>query len=90
MKNSEKYFSIGSSVQWKWMGNFIEGFVREVHTDSISKIIKGKLIKRNGSVENPAYLVQSVSGNFALKLQSELQQNIQKKTQRPRPKIFTT
>lgn len=88
MKKILKYFSIGTSVQWKWMGNFIEGNVKEIHTDSITKTIKGKLIKRNGSVENPAYLVQSVSGNFALKLQSELQRHVQKKIPKKQPKMF--
>jgi len=34
--------------------------------------IKGKLIKRNGTKENPAVLVRSLAGNLALKLHHEL------------------
>lgn len=59
-------------VYWKWLGNRIFGKVVEVHYAPIVKEIKGKLIKRNGSVEKPAYLVKSKAGNFALKLHTEL------------------
>jgi hypothetical protein len=65
-------FKIGTEVFWKWMGNTIEGEVVEIHLAPVEKIIKGKKIKRNGSVEKPAYLVKSKAGNLALKLQSEL------------------
>ena len=54
------------------MGRVISGVVKEVHLNPIVKGIKGKMIKRNGSSENPAYLVKSDAGNFALKLQTEL------------------
>ncbi len=72
MKKKVTIFKLGSDVQWKWMGRFITGSVKQIHTKSVSKTIKGKLIKRNGSEENPAYFVQSKSGNFALKLHTEL------------------
>lgn len=62
----------GQKVFWKWMGNEIHGIVVEVHLAPIVKEIKGKMIKRNGSVEKPAYLVKSEAGNFALKLHTEL------------------
>ncbi len=57
---------------WKWMGRKIFGVVLEVHTGPIEKVIKTKMIKRNGSVEKPAYLVLSEAGNQALKLHTEL------------------
>lgn len=68
-----KPFSIGDKIQWKWAGSLIRGTVVEVHFGPIEKIIKEKKIKRNGSVEKPAYLVKSEAGNMALKLQTELQ-----------------
>ncbi|MCB0357794.1 MAG: DUF2945 domain-containing protein, partial [Bdellovibrionales bacterium] len=61
-------FRVGTKVQWKWMGGIIFGEVKEVFDQPITKIIKGKKIKRNGSKDKPAYLVQSEAGNFALKL----------------------
>jgi hypothetical protein len=65
-------YEVGNKIKWKWMGNVIEGTVVEVHFAPVVKEIKGKMIKRNGSVDKPAYLVQSSAGNYALKLQTEL------------------
>ena len=65
-------FKENDKVFWKWMGNKIYGKVIEVHQCPVTKEIKGKFIKRNGSDEKPAYYVQSEAGNFALKLQTEL------------------
>ncbi len=59
-------------VFWKWMGGEVDGKVIDIFFEPITLEIKGKLIKRNGSVEKPAYLVQSEAGNFALKLHTEL------------------
>jgi hypothetical protein len=66
-------FKVGKKVQWKWMGRAIMGVVKEFHCQSIEREIKGKKIKRNGTPDNPAYLVESEAGNLALKLGSELQ-----------------
>ena len=65
-------FKIGSKVQWKWLGKSIEGQVEKIFEESTVQAIKGKKIKRNGSPQNPAYLVKSEAGNLALKLESEL------------------
>lgn len=65
-------FSPGDKVYWKWMGREINGIIEEVHTGPIQKEIKGKFIKRNGSIQKPAYLVRSEAGNLALKLHTEL------------------
>lgn len=65
-------YSVGEKIVWKWMGRQIFGEVLEVYFGPVEKEIKGKLIKRNGSVEKPAYLVLSQSGNQALKLHTEL------------------
>lgn len=53
-------------------GGVIQGQIEEVHFAPIEKEIKGSKIKRNGSVEKPAYLVRSEAGNIALKLHTEL------------------
>ena len=63
---------IGDEVTWKWAGGVIKGQVEEIHFAPIEQIIKGSRIKRNGSVEKPAYVVRSAAGNIALKLHTEL------------------
>ena len=65
-------FLKGDQVFWKWMGREIHGVVEEIHMGPIEKEIKGKIIKRNGSEQKPAYLVRSEAGNYALKLHTEL------------------
>lgn len=73
MKNTIAY-AIGDKVTWKWAGGVIKGQVEEVHFSQIERVIKGSKIKRNGSVERPAYVVKSEAGNIALKLHTELTQ----------------
>jgi hypothetical protein len=87
MKKQNKIV-VGTEVQWKWMGRYIEGFVREVHIEPITKTIKGKAIKRNGSKENPAFFVESLAGNVALKLQSEVELRQKESTKSVKPKMF--
>ena len=67
-----KPFEVGTKVSWKWAGGVVKGQVEEVHFAPIEKVIKGSRIKRNGTVEKPAYLVKSEAGNIALKLHSDL------------------
>jgi Hypervirulence associated proteins TUDOR domain len=69
---SSASFKVNDKVAWKWLGGIVQGVVKEIYFESVVKVIKGKNIKRNGSKEKPAYLVQSEAGNFALKLQTEL------------------
>lgn len=71
MKTTDNY-KIGSKVTWKWAGGVVHGVVEEIHFAPIERIIKGSKIKRNGSVEKPAYVVKSEAGNIALKLHTEL------------------
>lgn len=75
----EKAIKVGDPVRWKWMGGYVEGEVVEIHYEPITKLIKGKSIKRNGSKDKPAYLVKSKSGNFALKLSTEIEPRADKR-----------
>ena len=70
--NKTTPFKINEKVMWKWAGGEVHGVVEEVHLAPIEKTIKGSKIKRNGSVEKPAYVVKSEAGNIALKLHTEL------------------
>lgn len=84
-------YHAGDIVYWNWLGREISGSVREVYFSRITREIKGKQISRNGSAENPAYLVESKAGNLALKLHSELRRKsggMARKNKRPSPKIF--
>lgn len=85
-KSQTSKFKVGASVNWKWLGNVIEGVVLKVFTEPTIREIKGKKIKRNGSSENPAYLVKSLAGNEALKLGTEL--SAYADDGRPKPKMF--
>lgn len=78
-------FATGAKVQWKWLGRNIQGKVLQSFTEPVVREIKGKKIKRNGSAENPAYLVKSDAGNEALKLGSELSKPAKAKST---PKMF--
>lgn len=70
--STKAYFKKGAPVGWKWLGGVVEGRVNSIFFEPTEMIIKGKKIKRNGSQQEPAYLVQSNAGNFALKLHREL------------------
>ncbi len=80
---------LGDKVKWKWMGRYICGKVIEVYFEPVSKTIKGKTIKRNGSDQNPAFLVQSEAGNLALKLQSELDIHTSATIKPNKPQMFS-
>lgn len=82
-------FKRSAKVQWKWLGRTIHGVVEEIFTKPIEREIKGKKIKRNGSEENPAYLVKSEAGNEALKLGTELSLAVESPAKgRSKPKMF--
>ncbi len=65
-------FRKNSKVEWKWLGRKIQGVIEESFKESVTKTIKTKKITRHGTEGNPAYLVKSEAGNYALKLHSEL------------------
>ncbi len=67
-----KTFTKKTKVSWKWAGGTVDGVVEEIYQGPVEREIKGSRIKRNGSVEKPAYLVRSEAGNIALKLHTEL------------------
>jgi hypothetical protein len=62
----------GDSVSWKWGSGTAEATVQETFERRVQRTIKGSKIVKNGSEENPAYLVEQEDGATALKLHSEL------------------
>lgn len=64
----------GTQVTWKYGTGTGTGKVESIHNDSISKLIMGSNITRNGSDENPALLIVQEDGGTVLKLQSEVEE----------------
>jgi hypothetical protein len=62
----------GSTVSWRWGSSTAEGKVTEVHHDKVTRTTKGESITRNGSDDNPAYVIEQDDGTVVLKLRSEL------------------
>ena len=65
----------GSTVSWKWGSSTAEGKVAEVHKEKVSRQSKGEKITRDGSKDDPAYVIKQDDGTTVLKLRSELQQS---------------
>lgn len=67
------YFAKGAKVRWNWAAGSAEGEVVERFERRVSRTLKGKRIVRNGTAENPAYLLRQQDGDEALKRGSELE-----------------
>ncbi len=68
-----KIYKKGSKVSWKWGAGKAEGVIEEIYHTQVEKKIKGSIIKRNGSEENPAYYISELGKDaYVLKLESEL------------------
>ncbi len=63
----------GSQVKWSWGNGSAEGKVTEVHHEKISKTIKGSEVTRNGTNDDPAYVIEQGDGSIVLKSQSEVE-----------------
>lgn len=68
-----KSFATNTKVKWSWGNGEATGKVREVHHKKFSKKIKGSEITRNGTEDNPAYLLEQEDGDEIIKLHSELE-----------------
>ncbi len=65
-------YQTNTKVQWSWGNGTAEGYVRGVFREKTTKTIKGSEITRNGSEDDPAYLIEQADGAEVLKLHSEL------------------
>ena len=64
----------GSKVRWKWSGSTAEGKVVEIHQEKVTRELQGSEITRNGSDDDPAYVIEQEDGAKVLKLKSEVEQ----------------
>lgn len=71
MSKSNSYRK-GQSVSWKWGGGTASGKVADRFERSVTRTLKGSEITRNGSKDDPAYLLEQQDGDRVIKLGSEL------------------
>ena len=64
----------GSKVRWHWIGSTAEGKVVAIHRSRVTRALDGSEITRNGSDDDPAYLIEQEGGARVLKLRSEVEQ----------------
>ena len=62
----------GTTVTWKYGTGTATGKIEEVHKESVEKTIKGSAIHRNGTPDNPAFVIVQDNGDRVLKLKSEV------------------
>lgn len=67
-----KTYARGAEVKWKWGTGWGRGKVEEKFERRVQRTIQGQKIVRNGSAEEPAYLIKQQDGDQVLKLHSEL------------------
>ena len=63
----------GTEVTWSWGNGTAKGTVTEVHHDKVTRRSKGESITRNGSDDDPAYVIEQEDGTTVLKLASEVE-----------------
>jgi len=63
----------GDEVEWKYGKGKGTGKVTEVHPEQVNRKIQGKLIKRNGSKEEPALVIKQKEDNEVIKSASEVE-----------------
>ncbi len=72
MSNSNR-FRTDQYVQWNWGSGTAKGQIKERFEREVTRTLKGSEVTRDGSEDNPAYLIRQEDGDEVLKLGSELQ-----------------
>ncbi|MDQ2794457.1 MAG: DUF2945 domain-containing protein [Bacteroidota bacterium] len=62
----------GTPVNWKYGTGTATGKIESVHKEPVTRTIKGAEIHRNGSADDPAFVIVQDNGNRVLKLKSEV------------------
>ena len=62
----------GTSVSWEWGNGRGYGEVIEIFKESVTRTLQGSEVTRNGSNDDPAYLIKQDDGDKVLKLKSEV------------------
>lgn len=72
MSNSNS-FRTDQYVQWNWGSGTAKGQIKERFEREVTRTLKDSEVTRDGSEDNPAYLIRQEDGDEVLKLGSELQ-----------------
>lgn len=65
-------FRTGTRVRWNWGQGVGRGRIADRFERHVERTIEGALIRRNGSPEDPAFLIDTDNGGQVLKLRSEI------------------
>lgn len=65
-------FRTNQYVEWNWGNGTAVGQIEERFEREVKRTIEGTEVTRNGSEDNPAYLIKQDDGGKVLKLGSEL------------------
>lgn len=65
-------FRSGQHVTWHWGNGTAKGQIAERFERKVTRTLKGSEVTRDGSADDPAYLIRQEDGDEVLKLGSEL------------------
>jgi len=65
-------FRTGQHVHWRWSAGTARGRIAQRFERRVERTIKDSKIVRNGSPDDPAYLIEQEGDDLVLKLGSEL------------------
>ena len=71
--SSSNSFQTNQYVKWDWGNGTGKGQIKERFEREVTRTLKGSEVTRDGSEDNPAYLIKQEDGDEVLKLGSELE-----------------
>ncbi|QZD87364.1 DUF2945 domain-containing protein [Qipengyuania psychrotolerans] len=71
--SSSNSFQTNQYVKWDWGNGTGKGQIKERFEREVTRTLKGSKVTRDGSEDNPAYLIKQEDGDEVLKLGSELE-----------------
>jgi len=72
MSNTNSFQS-DQYVQWDWGNGTAKGQIKERFEREVTRTLQGSEITKNGTEDNPAYLIKPEDGDEVLKLGSEIE-----------------
>ena len=72
MSNSNSFQS-NQYVKWDWGDGTAKGQIKERFEREVTRTLKGSEVTKNGTADNPAYLIKQDDGDEVLKLGSEIE-----------------
>ena len=73
MADKSKSFQTDQYVKWSWGNGEGKGQVKERFEREVTRTLQGGEITKQGSEDNPAYLIKQDDGDEVLKLGSEIE-----------------